>query len=76
MVPLIHFTGMQSLEEAAYKTTWKSVWSAGQSVGLVNEIKSVDQIFSDFKNEMKEAYKDLGSLIDVNSPETTQNGNK
>ena len=42
-VPLIHFLGMRSLEAAAVasdgeKPTWKTVWSAGQSVGLVDDI--------------------------------------
>jgi nitronate monooxygenase len=45
---LIHALGMRSLEEAAGggsgKITWKTVWSAGQSVGLVNEVLSCEEI--------------------------------
>lgn len=37
-VPLIHWLGMRALEDAASKPTWKTVWSAGQSVGLINSI--------------------------------------
>jgi nitronate monooxygenase len=40
VVPLIHLAGMRALEQAATKPTWKTVWSAGQSVGLVHEILS------------------------------------
>lgn len=48
-VPLIHWLGMRSLEQAATssageKPSWKTVWSAGQSVGLVNEIISCREI--------------------------------
>lgn len=44
VVPLIHLLGMKSLEKAANQATWKTVWSAGQSVGLVNEILSCQEI--------------------------------
>lgn len=42
-VPLIHLLGMRSLEAAAValdgeKPTWKTVWSAGQSVGLIDDV--------------------------------------
>jgi nitronate monooxygenase len=43
-VPLIHLLGMRALEEAANKPTWKAVWSAGQSVGLIDDILSVREI--------------------------------
>jgi len=44
VVPLIHLMGMRALEDAANKPTWKTVWSAGQSVGLIDEILTVKQI--------------------------------
>ena len=44
IVPLIHYLGSKSLEEAALKPSWKTVWSAGQSVGLINEISSCKEI--------------------------------
>jgi nitronate monooxygenase len=43
-VPLIHLLGMKALENAANKPTWKTVWSAGQSVGLIDDILSVREI--------------------------------
>lgn len=58
-VPLIHWLGMRSLEAAANKPTWKTVWSAGQSVGLVHEILSTDQIFQKLLNEYQEALERL-----------------
>ena len=44
VVPLIHLMGMLTLENAANKASWKTVWSAGQSVGLVHEILSCEEI--------------------------------
>lgn len=55
MVPLIHYMGMKSLEEAATKPTWKTVWSAGQSVGLVDEILPVKEILEKFVREYDHA---------------------
>lgn len=43
-VPLIHFLGMKQLEASAQKPSWKTVWSAGQSVGLVHDILSCREI--------------------------------
>ena len=55
VVPLIHLMGMRSLEEAAKKPTWKSVWSAGQSVGMVDDILPVKQILMNLVTEYYES---------------------
>lgn len=44
IIPLIHFLGSKALEEAATGPSWKTVWSAGQSVGLIDDILSCQQI--------------------------------
>lgn len=44
IVPLIHFLGSKALEEAATGPSWKTVWSAGQSVGLIDDILSCKEI--------------------------------
>lgn len=56
-VPLIHFLGMRTLDESANKSGWKQVWSAGQSVGMVEEILSVREIYTKFLREYAEAVK-------------------
>jgi nitronate monooxygenase len=53
VVPLIHWLGMQQLEQAAVGPTWKTVWSAGQSVGMINEILSCEQIIDKLIQEYK-----------------------
>lgn len=55
VVPLIHYFGMKALENAAEKPTWKTVWSAGQSVGLIDEELPVRKIFEKFVREYDEA---------------------
>lgn len=57
MVPLIHYMGMRSLEEAATKPSWKTVWTAGQSVGMIDDILSVQEIFAKFVNEYEESLR-------------------
>lgn len=54
-VPLIHWLGMQALEGAANKTTWKTVWSAGQSVGLIDEVLTCKEIIEKFVREYEDS---------------------
>lgn len=54
-VPLVHALGMRQLERAATRPTWKSVWSAGQSVGLVEDVLSVCEILEKLTRECREA---------------------
>lgn len=56
---LIHVMGMKSLENAAQKTTWKEVWSAGQSVGLIHDEKSCREIVFEM---MEQCHKSLSNL--------------
>ncbi|KYG63724.1 2-nitropropane dioxygenase [Bdellovibrio bacteriovorus] len=59
MVPLIHYLGMRSLEEAATKPSWKTVWTAGQSVGMIDDILSVKEIYAKLVNEYEESLRSL-----------------
>ncbi len=58
-VPLIHLLGMKSLEQAASTPTWKTVWSAGQSVGLVHDILSCEDIMKNLVREYSDTIKRL-----------------
>jgi nitronate monooxygenase len=59
VVPLIHLLGMRQLEKAAVGPTWKTVWSAGQSVGLVDDILGCREIVENFAREYEEAISAL-----------------
>lgn len=59
VVPLIHYMGSKALEKAAETPTWKQVWSAGQSVGLVNDILPARQIIENLCAEYEAAKKQL-----------------
>lgn len=56
---LIHLTGMRRLEDAAAKPTWKTVWSAGQSAGLVHDILPAAQIVQNFVDGYAASLKSL-----------------
>lgn len=63
-VPLIHFLGMKALEEAALaaegeKPTWKTVWTDGQSVGLIDEISGCAEIIERLVLEYHETVSKL-----------------
>lgn len=52
---LRYMRGTKSLETAAQKVTWKTVWSAGQGVGLIHDIKPTAEIMKQLVREYWEA---------------------
>lgn len=48
---VIHTLGARALEKAAVNPTWKTVWSAGQSVGLVHDVLPCREIVEKFVRE-------------------------
>lgn len=65
IVPLIHLAGMKALQESAEKPSWKTVWSAGQSAGLVNEILSVEEIYRKLVAEYQAAKANLPEVTKI-----------
>ncbi len=65
IVPLIHFLGSKSLEQAATGPTWKTVWSAGQSVGLIEDILTCEEIIQKLVREYEECLNKTPRLKDV-----------
>lgn len=59
IVPLIHLTGMKTLENAATKPTWKTVWGAGQCVGLIHDVLSCEEIVQKLVSEYYETLKGM-----------------
>lgn len=61
VVPLIHYLGSRALEKAATGPSWKTVWSAGQSVGLVEDILScreiVEKLVREYDDRLSQAPK-------------------
>ncbi len=80
VTPMIHWLGMRTLEESAKtkrryarKSRWKSVWSAGQSVGMVDEILSVREIYEKIIREYYEAIARLPAIENTkNCPTSLQ----
>ncbi|MCC6277009.1 MAG: nitronate monooxygenase [Oligoflexia bacterium] len=51
--------GQNALEKAAHKTTWKTVWSAGQGVGLIHDIIPAGQVVQRLVKEYWDARENL-----------------
>lgn len=62
IVPLIHYLGSKSLEEAATTPSWKTVWSAGQSVGLIEDQLSCHEIIEKLIGEYDQCLKKIPQL--------------
>ncbi len=62
--PLIYYLGMRSLQNSAENPSWKTVWSAGQSVGGIQSIESCEVIFAKLVNEYQETVRRLPATID------------
>lgn len=58
----IQYLGMKKLEKSVMPANYKTLWCAGQSVELIDKIKSIAEIVDDFKKESDEALEHLGSL--------------
>lgn len=54
-----YYLGSQALEKAATGTTWKEVWSAGQGVGLIEDILPAGAIVDRLVAEYREAVNHL-----------------
>jgi len=61
----IHAMGMRGLQTAVAGPTWKNVWSAGQSVGLIDEVLSVQEIMARLVAEYHEAVKRLSAFSPI-----------
>ncbi|MCB0392206.1 MAG: nitronate monooxygenase [Bdellovibrionales bacterium] len=55
----IYSLGSRSLERSAKGLSWKEVWSAGQSVGAINEVLPTEDIIDKLMNEYFMAVKSL-----------------
>jgi nitronate monooxygenase len=59
---LVQWRGMKWLEQSAGAANYKSLWCAGQSVEMIEEILSVDEICKKIKTESEKAYSHLIAL--------------
>ena len=55
----IHAMGTKVLEDSATKPSWKTVWSAGQSVGLIHEIAPAAEVIEKLVREYHAAVRSL-----------------
>lgn len=55
----VQLSGMKKLEQSVKPGNYQTLWCAGQSVELINDIVSCKEIIERMKNETLEAYKKL-----------------
>lgn len=51
--------GTRQLQGSVNKTTWKTVWSAGQGVGLIHDVKPTSEVIKTLVEEYWESYNSL-----------------
>lgn len=56
---LVQIKGMKSLESALKPGTYKTLWCAGQSVEMIDEVQSVEEIVDSLSTEYEEAFRNL-----------------
>ncbi|MES2138325.1 MAG: nitronate monooxygenase family protein [Bacteroidota bacterium] len=61
----VQLSGMKKLEKSIKPGNYQSLWCAGQSVELIDDILSVKNIVERMKKETVQAYKDLALLMDI-----------
>ncbi|MGZ3687056.1 MAG: NAD(P)H-dependent flavin oxidoreductase [Bdellovibrionota bacterium] len=57
------YLGSKALEAAAGGTTWKTVWSAGQGVGLIEDCPSAGEVLARLVREYGETLSGLGERL-------------
>ncbi len=60
---LVQIRGMQKLERSVKPANYDTLWCAGQSVELINDIQSCNQIIERMKTETAEAFKNLQQIF-------------
>jgi nitronate monooxygenase len=58
------YLGSRVLEKAVSGTTWKEVWSAGQGVGLIDSIETVEEVMKSLTKACERALKSPVGLLD------------
>ena len=58
-----YYLGSKALEKAAGGSTWKQVWSAGQGVGLIEDILPSAEIIERLVDQYRQSRSDLPELV-------------
>jgi nitronate monooxygenase len=71
---LVYMRGSNMLEKAASRTTWKEVWSAGQTVGLIDKIEPIADIVENMARECAEQLKASAGLVQADKGGSARSG--
>jgi nitronate monooxygenase len=59
----VQISGMKKLEQSVKPGNYQTLWCAGQSVELIDEISSCEQIIERLKKETKEAFQKISTAM-------------
>ena len=59
----VQLTGMKRLEQSVKPGNYQTLWCAGQSVELINDIIPCKEIIERMKKETTEAYNQLAAQL-------------
>ena len=62
---LVNIRGLKKLEEAVKPGNYHKLWCAGQSIEMVNEISSCEEIINNLEKEMELAFTKLNAQLSV-----------
>lgn len=65
---LIQFRGMKKLEKAIHPGNYQTLWCAGQSVEMINEIAAIDTIVQQLETECDQALQSLNNTLTPAQP--------
>jgi nitronate monooxygenase len=63
ILKLMHVPRMRGMEHAEIRPTWKTVWSADQSVGLVHQVKSCSEIVNEIVAECLDVMAEMRNMV-------------
>jgi nitronate monooxygenase len=61
----VQISGMKKLEASIHPGTYKTLWIAGQSVELIDDILPCKDIIERIKTETREAYDQIGKVVEL-----------
>ncbi len=60
---LVQIQGMRKLEKSVHPGNYNNLWSAGQSVEFITDVKTTQQIITDLMNETRESVRAMNELV-------------
>jgi nitronate monooxygenase len=60
----VQFSGMKKLEQSVKPASYQTLWCAGQSAELIDDILPCTEIIENFKKETLQEFENLNKIFD------------